>query len=196
VVFSSDNGPVWYRTDIERFNHRASGNRKGMKGALHEGGHRMPFLVRWPEKVKAGTTSDELVCFTDMMATFAEIVGCEMPDDAGQDSFSILPYLLGESPQGARRHDLVHSHNGVFTLALREGDYKLILPHWIYIIKDRTISPDRIVDTGSNRIPEIFELYNLSDDPSEERNLFSVMPEKAQAMFDSLVANIRRGSSH
>ena len=146
--------------------------------------------------MKAGTTSDELVCFTDMMATFAEIVGCEMPDDAGQDSFSILPYLLGESPRGARRHDLVHSHNGVFTLALREGDYKLILPHWIYIIKDHTISPDRIVDTGSNRIPEIFELYNLSDDPSEERNLFSVMPDKAQAMFDSLVANIRRGSSH
>lgn len=195
VVFSSDNGPVWYKSDVEQFDHRASGSLRGMKGALHEGGHRMPFLVRWPEKVKAGTTSEELVCFTDMMATFAEIVGSEMPDNAGQDSFSILPYLIGEDPRGATRRDLVHSHNGVFTLALREGDYKLILPHWIYTIKDRTIEPEKIVDPGSNRIPEIFELYNLREDPSEEKNLFTIMPEKAQSMFDSLVANIKNGAS-
>jgi arylsulfatase A len=195
VVFSSDNGPVWYKSDIERFDHRASGKCKGMKGALHEAGHRMPFLVRWPTKVDAGTTCDKLVCFTDMMATFAEIVDSEMPDNAGQDSFSILPYLLSEVPQRATRSELIHSHNGVYTLAFREGDYKLILPHWTYIIKDRTIAPEKIVDTSSNRYPEIFELYNLRDDPSEERNLFAVMPEKAQMMFDSLVENIKKGAS-
>ena len=193
VIYSSDNGPVWYPEDIKRFDHRACGNRRGMKGALHEGGHRMPFLVRWPKQVKAGTTCDELVCFTDMMATFAAIVGCRMPDDAGEDSFSILPYLLGGKPQEPVRRDLVHSHNGVYTLALRQGDYKLILPHWLYKIKDRTIEPEHLVDTRSKGYPEIMELYNLRNDPSEKHNLIDDMPEKAQALFESLVDNVKRG---
>jgi arylsulfatase A-like enzyme len=195
VIYSSDNGPVWYEADIKRFDHRASGNRRGMKGALHEGGHRMPFLVRWPGKVKAGKTCGQMVCFTDMMATFADIVGSQMPHDAGEDSFSILPYLLGTSPQGPVRRDVVHSHNGVYTLALRQGDYKLILPHWIYKIKDRTIEPEHLVDARSKRYPEIAELYNLKDDPSEKKNLITHMPEKAQAMFKSLAGNIKRGCS-
>lgn len=195
VIFSSDNGPVWYPEDIKRFDHRAVGHLRGMKGALHEGGHRMPFLVRWPEKVKAGTISDELVCFTDMMATFADIVGSPMPDDAGEDSFSILPYLLGTTPRGPVRRDLVHSHNGVYTLALRQGDYKLILPHWVYKIKDRSIEPAHLVDTRAKRFPDIVELYNLRNDPSEQQNLIDEMPEKAQALFQSLVENVKRGRS-
>ncbi len=195
VIFSSDNGAYWLKEDLERFDHRANLHYKGGKGSLYEGGHRMPFLARWPEKIKAGSTSDKLVCFTDMMATFAEMVGTNLPSDAGEDSFSMLPYLLDEKPQGLIRQDLVNAHYGVYTIALRKGDYKLILPYWVYKIKDRTIEPEQLVDTSSKRYPKIVELYNLKDDPSETKNLTSEMPEKAQEMFEALVSNIKKGKS-
>ena len=68
--FPSDNGPVWYENDVERFDHDSSGGLRGMKADAWECGHRMPFIVRWPGKVKPGTVNDRLICFTDLLATF------------------------------------------------------------------------------------------------------------------------------
>ncbi len=73
VLFSSDNGPVWYDKDVQKFGHSSVGPLRGAKGSVWEGGHRMPFIVRWPGRVKAGTRSDHLVAFADVFATFAEL---------------------------------------------------------------------------------------------------------------------------
>jgi arylsulfatase A len=75
VIFTSDNGPTWYEADVERLGHASAGGWRGMKSDAWEGGHRMPFIVRWPGRVKAGTVSEQTICFTDLLATFAEICG-------------------------------------------------------------------------------------------------------------------------
>ncbi|MEM6916525.1 MAG: arylsulfatase, partial [Verrucomicrobiota bacterium] len=96
IIFTSDNGPVWFGQDVEKFGHASSGPLRGMKADAWEGGHRMPFLVRWPEVVETGGTSDRTISFTDVLATFAEMVGEPLSETAGPDSFSFLPTLRGE----------------------------------------------------------------------------------------------------
>ena len=130
IFFSSDNGPVWYPQDIEKFGHRAAGPWNGMKGALTDAGHHMPFIASWPGKIQAGSTCGELICFTDMMATLASLLGEKLPNDAGEDSFDISPLLRGEKPAKPIRNGMVHVNYGSYTLAIREGDWKLILPAW------------------------------------------------------------------
>ena len=75
VILASDNGPVWYEKDVQKFSHSSVGPLRGAKGSVREGGHRMPFIVRWPGRVKAGTRSDHLVSFADIFTTFAELSG-------------------------------------------------------------------------------------------------------------------------
>ncbi len=100
LILASDNGPVWHPADVARFGHDAAGGLRGMKADAWEGGHRMPFIVRWPGRVKAGTVSDQTICFTDLLATFADICGAKLPAGAGPDSFSFLPVLEGRQPEG------------------------------------------------------------------------------------------------
>ena len=78
-----------------------------MKADAWEGGHRMPFIVRWPDQVKAGTESDQLVCFTDLLATFADVLGVTLPEGAGPDSFSFLPAMTGDQATGRVRDHFV-----------------------------------------------------------------------------------------
>ena len=79
VIFTSDNGPVWYPADVERFNHKSTGPLRGMKGDAWEGGHRMPFVVRWPGRVRAGGPCHQMICHTDLMATLAAILQFPLP---------------------------------------------------------------------------------------------------------------------
>jgi len=195
IVFSSDNGPVWYAQDIEKFGHRASGPWKGMKGALTDAGHHMPFIASWPGKIKAGSTCGELICFTDMIATLASLLGEKLPKDAGEDSFDISPLLRGEKPAKPIRSGMVHVNYGSYTLAIREGDWKLILPAFVYTVKDGTITPDTIVENKGNGPTEKFQLYNLRTDPGEATNLFAQEPAKAKELFAALKADIARGRS-
>jgi arylsulfatase A-like enzyme len=195
IFFSSDNGPVWFSQDIEKFGHRAAGPWNGMKGALTEAGHRMPFIASWPGKIKAGSTCGELICFTDMMATLASLLGEKLPDDAGGDSFDISPLLRGEKPAKPIRNVMVHVNYGSYTLAIREGDWKLILPEWVYVAKDGTITPDNIVETTGKGPTEKFQLYNLLADPGEKTNLFAQEPDKAKELFAALKADLARGKS-
>ena len=95
VIFSSDNGPVWYAKDTERYDHNSTGGMRGMKGDAYDGGHRMPFIVRWPGNVQAGSVTDQVICFTDVLATFADVTGAELPKGQGPDSFSFLNALKG-----------------------------------------------------------------------------------------------------
>lgn len=99
VIFTSDNGPVWLRIDVERFGHGSAGGLCRMKGAAWEAGHRMSFVLRWRGKVNAGWGSRQVICFTDLLATLAAILGTELPRDVGEDSFDLLPVVLGEQSE-------------------------------------------------------------------------------------------------
>ncbi len=195
IVFSSDNGPVWYAQDIETFGHRSAGPWNGMKGALTDAGHRMPFIASWPGKIEAGSSCDELICFTDMMATMASLLGEKLPNDAGEDSFDISPLLRGEKPAQPIRNSMVHVNYGSYTLAIRDGDWKLILPSGVYAVQDGTVTPDRIVETQGNGPNSQFQLYNLRADPSEATNVFTQEPDKARELFTALKADIALGRS-
>jgi arylsulfatase A-like enzyme len=195
IVFSSDNGPVWYPADIEKFGHRAAGPWSGMKGALTDAGHRMPFIASWPGKIEAGSSCSELICFTDMMATLASLLGEKLPNDAGEDSFDISPLLRGEKPVKTIRNSMVHVNYGSYTLAIREGDWKLILPAGVYAVKDGTITPDVITETKGKGPNDKFQLYNLRTDPGEATNVFAQEPDKAKELFAALKADIARGRS-
>jgi arylsulfatase A-like enzyme len=171
LVFTSDNGPVWHPADKERFGHDSSGGLRGMKGDAWEGGHRMPFIVRWPGRVKAGTVSEQTICFTDLLATFADICGAELPAGAGPDSFSILPVLEGRQHKGQRvRGPIVMQAGSSSAMMIRSGDWKLIDQLGSGGFTDpKTIKPGPGDPAG--------QLYNLRDDLAETRNLYLEHPE-------------------
>ena len=127
IVFTSDNGcsPSARYEELLPKGHNPSGQFRGHKADIYEGGHRVPFLVRWPAKVKGGQTTTQLTCLTDFMATAAAITGAKLPEDAAEDSFSFLPALTG-SGEGIVRRSLVHHSIGGF-FAIREGKWKLAL---------------------------------------------------------------------
>ena len=195
VFFSSDNGPVWYPQDVAKFGHRAAGRWNGMKGALAEAGHHMPFIASWPGKIPAGSSCGELICFTDMLATVASLLGDKLPNDAGEDSFDISPLLRGDKPAQPIRNGMVHVNYGSYTLAIREGDWKLVLPSRVYAVQDGAITPDHIVETKGKGSHDKFQLYNLRTDPGEATNLFAQEPDKATELFAALKADIARGRS-
>jgi len=166
VIFTSDNGPVWYPEDVKRTGHDSVGGLRGMKNSLWEGGHRMPFIVRWPGKVKAGSTSVQTICFTDIMATLADVTGTKLPDEAGPDSFSFLQVLFGKQPEDkAIRESLVIGRS------IRSGPWK-----WI-----EGREPVAFMRPEAGTVPSKDEpsglLYNLSDDPHETKNLAAEKPE-------------------
>ena len=195
LFFSSDNGPVWYPQDIATFGHRAAGPWKGMKGDLTDAGHRMPFIACWPGTIPPGTSCDELICFTDIMSTLADITGKQLPVDAAEDSLDLLSLLRGDPPAQPIRPSIVHVNYGSYSVAIQEGDWKLILPQWIYAVKDGTIAPDHIVKTTGKGPTEKFQLYDLRNDPGEATNLFPQEPERAQSLFAALKEDIARGRS-
>ncbi len=175
VVFSSDNGPVWYPEDVQRTGHDSVGGLRGMKGTNWEGAHRMPFLVRWPGKVKPATVSDQMICFTDVMATFADVIGAELPDNAGPDSFSFLPVLLGTQPK-----DQPVRPSLVVGKSIRCGSWK-----WI-----EGREPEFFGRRGSRPIPPKDEapgqLYNLADDLHETKNLAAERPDMVAKLQQEL----------
>ncbi len=169
VFFSSDNGPVWYPADVKKYGHAAAAGFRGMKGDFWEGGHREPFIARWPGKIKAGTTSKDLICFTDMLATFAALTGATLPDGAGEDSFSFLPELLGEKHAEPARNELIIGQ-GEKNLSIRQGDWKLIP----FLGSGGFTKPSRIRPKPGEPPGQ---LYNLADDPGETHNVYAMHPE-------------------
>lgn len=168
VIFTSDNGAHWLPDDIEKFKHRANDGLRGQKADIWDGGHRVPFIVRWPGKVKPGSTSNELICLTDILATAADILQTPLPADAGEDSFSILPVLLGKSDRPAREAVVHHSGDGTF--GIRQGQWKLAMAlgsHGFSTPHD--IKPKEGEARG--------QLYDLSADPQEKNNLWLARPE-------------------
>src|SRR5690606_15762270 len=108
VIFASDNGPYWRQQEIEKYGHRSAGELRGMKADAYEGGHRIPFIVRWPGKVKDGTVSDATFSLTSLMATCMDILGETNSGYMPEDSYSLLPVLLGRSTLIEEQPAVVH----------------------------------------------------------------------------------------
>jgi arylsulfatase A-like enzyme len=171
LVFTSDNGPVWNPADKERSGHDSAGGLRGMKGDAWEGGHRMPFIVRWPDRVKAGAVTDQTICFTDLLATFADICGAKPPVGAGPDSFSFLPVLQGTHPADQPiRGPIVMQAGSSSAMMIRSGDWKLINR-----LGSGGFSEPKVIRPGP--ADPAGQLYNLREDPAEANNLYLKHPE-------------------
>ncbi|MXW64398.1 MAG: arylsulfatase [Bacteroidetes bacterium SB0662_bin_6] len=182
VVFTSDNGAHWLPYEIEMFDHRANLDWRGMKADIYEGGHRVPFVARWPGRIEAGSVSHELISLVDLMATFASVTGQMLPDDAGEDSYNLTPVLLGESLEGPIREATVHhSVNGTF--AIRQGSWKLIEG-----LGSGGFTQPVSVEPGPGDPPG--QLYHLGDDPGETNNLYAEHPEVVERL-SALLARYR-----
>jgi len=170
VFFSSDNGPeTTWKKRIKRHGHYSSGGFRGGKRDIYEGGHRVPFLVRWPAVVAPGSHCALPVCQTDFFATLVEILGVRIAADAGEDSHSFLPALQGK-PQ-AESALVHHASNGEF--AIRKGKWKLVM----------------------GKSFESRELYDLSVDPTESKTVAAEHPNVVQQLTNSLLEIVRRGRS-
>lgn len=184
VIFAGDNGHAsatgW--DNLLKAGINPSGPYRGSKGDIWEGGHRVPFIVRWPGRVASGSSSEQLVCLNDVFATCAELVRGKLPDNAAEDSFSFLPAALGTKSKSVVRGSIVnHSVHGEF--AYRENGWKLAFK---MSGKDNESSRDK---------PAIVELYNLRDDIAEERDLASGHPEIVRQLTAKLQAVVDRGRS-
>jgi len=188
VIVTSDNGcsPQADFAALEALGHDPSHIFRGHKADIFDGGHRVPFLVRWPGHVAAGSTSDQLVCLTDLLATCAEIVGANVPDEAGEDSVSIRSAMLGQADKPLREAVVHHSINGSF--AVRQGSWKFILcpdsGGW---------STPRPGSKGADSLPPV-QLFDLSHDPGEQDNVQDQHPEivaRLTKLMDRYVAEGR-----
>jgi len=166
VFFSSDNGALWPEADIEKYGHRANGPLAGGKARPEEGGHRVPFVARWPGQIPAGTRTDALINHTDMLATLAELLDVkDVAAEARIDSHSFLPVL--------REPDARHDRPAMAVTAgsFRKGDWKLTFNRG-----PRSAGPnERDVDQAS--------LYNLTDDLGETQDLSQSKPERKLQLF-------------
>ena len=190
ILINSDNGPetmhvAWMREDHD---HDPAGGWRGMKRDGWEGGHRVPFLARWPGRIPKGQVSDQLTNTTDIFATLASIVGYPLSDDVATDSFDMLPVMLGtqDSKESIRPHLLTQSFAGEFHI--RQGTWKYL---------DHKGSGGNSYSNGilvKYALPEkepesLGQLYNLAADPGETNNLYfkeSAKRQKLQALLQQL----------
>jgi arylsulfatase A len=172
VILTSDNGPenTW-KPRLTKFGHSSSGTFRGGKRDVYEGGHRVPFIIRWPKVIPPGTRYDSPVSQLDFMATFAEMVGEELPANQGEDSVSFFR-VLGDPGIELVRGPLVH-HSSKGQFAVRNGDWKLVLAH-----------------NNSEKA-----LFNLREDPSESINHIDSMPGLEDLLINQLAEVIRSGRS-
>ncbi len=170
LVFASDNGPVWFTRDVERYHHSSTYIYRGMKSDSWDGGHRVPLIFDWPGKVAHGSIDSNLVSYTDMLATFANIADARLDPEVVRDSYDITPLLTGSGHSG--RNVMVEQEETV-----REGSWKLIFGSGM---------GDLHGDYGDEDYAKFqqikFELYDLAKDPSETTSLLEVYPRKADSL--------------
>ncbi|MGJ8643801.1 MAG: sulfatase family protein [Luteolibacter sp.] len=184
IIVTSDNGcsKVADISALKEQGHFPNAHYRGSKSDLWDGGHRVPFIVRWPAGVKAGSTSDELVCLTDLMATSAELAGAELPETAAEDSVSFVPALKGEAIESSRKGVVHHSVGGLF--AYRDGKWKILLTKG---------SGGWTKEAMADNSPA--QLYDMEADPGETNNLYKTHPEVFERMFSQLKSDVERGRS-
>jgi len=171
LIVTSDNGST--NKVMTEFGHKPNGDLRGRKSDIWDGGHRIPFIARWPGQIKAGTSSDQLICLADLFATAAGIVGADLPARAAEDSFNILPALRGGELPADRPAVVHHSIDGMF--AIRERRWKLVLGKgsggW---------------DGKGEADDPPGQLYDMQADQREQKNLYTSEPEVVKRLSDLL----------
>ena len=192
IIFSADNGPeayAWKRA--ENYGHFSMGDFRGLKRDVWEGGHHVPFIIKWPGQIEAGSVSNEVISQVDIMATLASITGTDLPEKAAPDSYNFLPVLKDEKYNSPLREATVHN-TYESKWGIRKGD-------WLYINSS---------SGGHREMPESFKeltgytdfytdgiLFNMKDDPEQGVNLYEKYPEKIKEMGELLQEYRKRGYS-
>ena len=188
VIFTSDNG-CSKAADIKALadqGHWVSGEMRGSKADIWDGGHRVPFIVRWPGKIAPGSRCSQLICLTDFFRTSVDVLGVEVPPGSCEDSVSFLPALFGKQISSKRSGVVHHSISGHF--AYRSGDWKLLLARG----SGGWSSPkEKEMAAGS----EEAQLYNLAKDPQEQENLYRRQPDIAKQLLEKLTRDVEAGRS-
>ncbi|QNN21386.1 arylsulfatase [Planctomycetales bacterium ZRK34] len=189
VIFTSDNGCAPYIgvDKLQKQGHYPSADRRGYKSDIWDGGHRIPFIVRWPGHVDSGSVSDQLICLTDLMATCADLLDVDLPASAGEDSISILPVLEGTATQPVRQTVVHHSINGEF--ALRRGPWKLV-----FCPGSGGWTAPRDAAARKQGLPSR-QLYQMHDDIAESVNLQSSQTARVKQMTELMERDIAAGRS-
>ena len=202
LIFTSDNGPeiddeigVGAFARIQKYEHASMGSLRGVKRDAWEGGHREPFLIRWPGHTPAGKVSDQFLILTDLMASLAALTGSTLPNDAAEDSFNLMPAFLGGKV--ARSPGVMVGISG--KPALRQGDWVLIAgptgrenpqprgePDWFRQLRGYTAAGDG---------DQTCQLFDLRDDPGERTNRAAMEGERVQTMLALLDQYQRDGRS-
>ena len=188
VIFTSDNGcsKAAGIPKLAEQGHIVSANLRGSKADIWDGGHRVPFLVRWPGKVEAGSNSDQLICLTDLFATVTDILGQSILGQTCEDSVSFLPALYGKKIESTRNGVIHHSFSGHF--AYRQGPWKLLLAR----ASGGWSSPK---ENEAGKDAPKGQLFHMRKDIGETNNLFEKNPEKVEVLLGLLKADVSRGRS-
>ena len=190
VIFTADNGTESHAVErLEKFGQWSSGKFRGIKQDIYEGGHRVPFIIKWPKGIKAGSSSDEVVSQVDLAATFAKITGYSLSNTEAIDSYDLLPVLNEEDYKKPLRVATVqNTRSSVY--ALRQGD-------WVYMNAssgaNRKESPEYLKHFQITTFPKSSPglLFNLSADPRQSENLYQENPEKVEAMSKLLTRYLK-----
>jgi arylsulfatase A-like enzyme len=189
VIMTSDNGcsPQADFPALLAKGHNPSQLLRGHKADIYEGGHRIPFIVRWPGRVKAGSKSEQTICLTDFMRTAADILQVKLPDNAAEDSVSILPILQGKATSPVREATVHHSVNGSF--AIRQGKWKLA-----FCPGSGGWSAPRPGQHDASKLP-LVQLYDLQADVAEERNVQGENPDVVARLTQLMDKYVKDGRS-
>ncbi|MFT7035068.1 MAG: arylsulfatase A [Cyclobacteriaceae bacterium] len=179
VIFTADNGPERYAYDrIRNFNHHSSAPFRGLKRDIYEGGHRVPFVVRWPDKIEAGSISDEVISQVDILKTISQLIGADLPKGLAHDSHDFSDVWLGKDEESNIREATVQN-TFKDRYAIRVGD-------WLYINHEsgyHSKPPEWEADYfGYPTLSDSVQLYNLKEDLSQKYNLASEMSERVNQM--------------
>jgi arylsulfatase A len=185
-IFSSDNGGYWPQQEVELYSHDSNHGRKGQKGDVWDGGHRVPLIISWPAKIKPSSEYRHLISLTDFFATFREMIGQNQEENSGEDSFSFWKVLTGKSGEPVR-HSMVHHSSGRF-FGIRSGEWKYIDG----LGSGGFTQPTRMKPEENGPLGQ---LYNMNDDPLENRNLYFQHPEKVTELSALLREIVEAGNS-
>nr|WP_276168171.1 arylsulfatase [Zobellia alginiliquefaciens] len=192
VIFTADNGSEKYAFErAEKYEHFSMGEFRGLKRDVWEGGHHIPFIIKWPNEIKAGTVSNEVISQIDIMATLAIITNTTLPHQAAPDSYNLLPLLKGKKYKNSLREATVHNtYNGIW--GLRKGN-------WLYINKssgEHTKMPDsfkKLRNYTDFDTPGL--LFDMRTDAGQRNNIFEEHPDVIQEMATILETYRKQGYS-